>query len=45
MVEVQTGLKQKDKLELLNPEAVKGYSVVTKGAYTLLMKLKNVEEE
>lgn len=44
MVEVQTGLKQNSLLELLNPEAVKGYPIVTKGAYTLLMKLKNVEE-
>ncbi len=44
MVEVQTGLKQGSKLELLNPEAVKPYPIVTKGAYTLLMKLKNVEE-
>jgi cobalt-zinc-cadmium efflux system membrane fusion protein len=44
MVEVQTGLKQNSLLELLNPEAVKGFPVVTKGAYTLLMKLKNVEE-
>lgn len=44
MVEVQTGLKQNSLLELLNPEVVKGFPVVTKGAYTLLMKLKNVEE-
>lgn len=44
MVEVQTGLKQGNFLELLNPEVVKGYPIVTKGAYTLLMKLKNVEE-
>lgn len=45
MVEVQTGLKQNGKIELINAEAVEGYSIVTKGAYTLLMKLKNVEEE
>ena len=44
MVEVQTGLKQGNFLELLNPEVVKDYPIVTKGAYTLLMKLKNVEE-
>lgn len=45
MVEVQTGLKQNGKIEIVNAEAVSGYGIVTKGAYTLLMKLKNVEEE
>ena len=45
MVEVQTGLKQNGKIEIINIEAVKGYKIVSAGAYTLLMKLKNVEEE
>lgn len=45
MVEVQSGLKQNGKIEIINVEAVSGYAIVTKGAYTLLMTLKNVEEE
>jgi len=45
MVEVRTGLKQNGKIEIVNIEAVQGYKVVSAGAYTLLMTLKNVEEE
>lgn len=45
LMEVKIGIKQNGFMELLNPEALKDKSIVTKGAYTLLMKLKNKTEE
>lgn len=43
--EVQIGDKENGFIQLLNPDELKNKELVTKGAYTLLMKLKNKEEE
>lgn len=45
MKEVETGIKEKGRVEILNGELFKGQSIVTKNAYTLLMALKNKSEE
>jgi len=44
MLEVQTGNNDKGFIEILNHETLNGKAVVTQGAYTLLMKMKNSEE-
>jgi cobalt-zinc-cadmium efflux system membrane fusion protein len=44
MVEVLTGEKDAGFIALKNPDKLMGKSIVVKGAYTLLMKLKNKEE-
>jgi cobalt-zinc-cadmium efflux system membrane fusion protein len=45
MREVQTGNTADHEIEILNGHSFDGNEIVTKGAYTLLMKLKNTEEE
>lgn len=45
MTEVTTGDNGGGFVEILSPENFNGQPVVTKGAYTLLMSLKNKEEE
>ena len=45
MKEVQTGIKEKGFIELINATAIANMPVVIKGAYTLLMALKNKSEE
>lgn len=44
MKEVTLGAKENGYLEILNPEKFKNKKIVTNGAYTLLMKMKNKEE-
>ena len=44
MQEVKTGVKEKGRVEVMNAEAFSGKDLVVKGAYTLLMSLKNKEE-
>ncbi len=44
MVEVTTGTKENGFVALTNIEFLKDKTIVTKGAYTLLMKMKNKEE-
>lgn len=44
MKEVTVGAKENGYLEILNPEKFKNLKIVTNGAYTLLMKMKNKEE-
>lgn len=44
MVEVQTGQKEGGKVQIINNQIFIGKSIVVKGAYTLLMKMKNVAE-
>lgn len=45
LTEVKTGSKENGFIEILGGEKISQKSVVTKGAYTLLMKLKNKSEE
>jgi membrane fusion protein, heavy metal efflux system len=45
MLEVQTGDTENGFTEIRNPESFRKLSIVGKGAYTLLMGLKNKEEE
>ena len=45
MKEVQLGEKQNNFVQVLNVEDFKNKKIVSKGAYTLLMKMKNTEEE
>jgi cobalt-zinc-cadmium efflux system membrane fusion protein len=45
MSEVSTGAKENGFIEIKNIEASDNQMIVTKGAYTLLMVLKNKEEE
>jgi cobalt-zinc-cadmium efflux system membrane fusion protein len=45
MMEVQPGLKEQGWLALNNAETLKDLELVGKGAYTLLMSLKNRSEE
>jgi cobalt-zinc-cadmium efflux system membrane fusion protein len=45
MVPVTLGAKENGVVEIVNYENLKGQSVVVNGAYSLLMKLKNAEEE
>jgi membrane fusion protein, heavy metal efflux system len=44
MVKVSTGQKENKHIQILNEQDIKDQKVVIKGAYTLLMKMKNVEE-
>jgi cobalt-zinc-cadmium efflux system membrane fusion protein len=45
MLEVETGATEKQHTEIKNPNDINGYQVIEKGAYTLLMMLKNSEED
>jgi cobalt-zinc-cadmium efflux system membrane fusion protein len=45
MIEVRVGNKEDRFIEILNGEAFTNKLIVTKGAYTLLMKMKNMAEE
>ena len=45
LTEVTTGNSENGFIEILNGESLKDKTVVTKGAYTLLMKLKNKSDE
>ena len=45
MVEVILGTEENGFVTIKNSDSLKGKSIVNKGAYTLLMKLKNTEEE
>lgn len=45
LTEVKTGNKENGFIEILNGEKLTQKQIVTKGAYTLLMKLKNKSEE
>ncbi len=45
MVEVQPGVIDKGKQQIEAPTVDSGKKIVTKNAYSLLMKIKNVEEE
>ncbi len=44
MIEVTPGLKENGKIQIINFNVIKDKQVVVKGAYTLLMKMKNVAE-
>ena len=44
MQEVSAGTKENGFVAITNTETLKGKAIVTKGAYTLLMKLKNRQE-
>lgn len=43
--EIATGTRENGFVAITNPETLSGKTFVTKGAYTLLMKMKNKEEE
>lgn len=45
MVQVNVGVKENGRVEILNFEKLKGLPIVSTGAYSLLMTLKNSEEE
>lgn len=45
MMPVTTGTSENGYIEILNYQAFKGKKIVTKNAYTLLMKLKNTGED
>lgn len=45
MKEVKTGFTENSFIEILNPEVLNNKSIVVKGAYSLLMSLKNKAEE
>lgn len=45
MQEVEAGVKEKNMVQIINYQQFMDKQIVTKGAYTLLMKGKNVEEE
>ena len=45
MTEVKTGNSENGVVEILENESLKKNAIVTKGAYTLLMKLKNKADE
>jgi cobalt-zinc-cadmium efflux system membrane fusion protein len=44
MLEVQIGTAQSGYIEIKNAATIKDKTIVTKGAYALLMKMKNTEE-
>jgi membrane fusion protein, heavy metal efflux system len=44
IIEVTTGTKENGFVSITNNEALQNKTIVTKGAYTLLMKMKNKEE-
>lgn len=45
MVEITTGVKEKQHTEVSNYQNLIGHKIVGKGAYTLLMAMKNVADE
>lgn len=45
MLEVETGVKENNFAEVINSDSFIGKKIVTRGAYTLLMALKNKSEE
>lgn len=45
MTAIETGTKENGFIEVMNSEGFAGKAIVTKGAYTLLMALKNKPEE
>ncbi len=45
MIEVKVGGREKGFVEILNSSKLNGQNIAIKGAYQLLMKLKNSEEE
>lgn len=45
MTAVETGTKENGFIEIINSDSFTGKAIVTKGAYTLLMALKNKAEE
>ena len=45
MVEVEMGNSENGFAEITSAKDLSGKSIVTKGAYALLMSLKNLEEE
>jgi cobalt-zinc-cadmium efflux system membrane fusion protein len=45
MTEVQIGESENDFVQIFNYKTLKNKKIVCKGAYTLLMKMKNTEEE
>ncbi|MFA6945489.1 MAG: efflux RND transporter periplasmic adaptor subunit, partial [Pedobacter sp.] len=45
MKPIETGVKENKFIEVINSDAFTGKEIVTKGAYTLLMALKNKSEE
>ncbi len=45
LTEVETGGKENGYIEIKNSEALQNKTIVMKGAYTLLMKLKNTSDE
>ncbi|MEO0038499.1 MAG: hypothetical protein RIQ59_1710 [Bacteroidota bacterium] len=45
MIEIKTGNSENGFIEILDAEPILNDSIVTKGAYTLLMKLKNKADE
>ena len=45
MLKVQTGISENGSVEILNSDSLENKNIVLKGAYSLLMKLKNQEEE
>lgn len=45
MIEVKIGAKEDGYIQINNANELTNKKIVTKGAYTLLMKLKNTEEE
>ena len=44
LVEIQPGQKENGKAQIINYQILMNKKIVTKGAYTLLMKMKNVAE-
>lgn len=45
MTEVKTGNSENGFIEIMNPKYLRDSKIVTKGAYTILMKLKNKTDE
>lgn len=45
MTETETGISENGLIEIISKADLSGKQIVTKGAYTLLMSLKNKEEE
>ena len=45
MIEIETGISENGFTEIISKADLTGKEIVTKGAYTLLMSLKNKEEE
>ena len=45
MMEIKTGGSENGFTEVLSDKDLSGLNFVVKGAYTLLMKMKNTEEE